>query len=667
MSGSLIQILSKNKKDAFLTFDPQITFFKTIFLQHTPFSIDTIEEQFNKTPNFGEEVFCQMSKYGDLISNIFLKIVLPSVHIKNILDADLLSDYSDTEITYENYTLTIDNMILEYNTKIINFKAFSQSAMIYWRNIKNILNNTTTTYNTIITLIDSMINTQNDVQNIYDKYDDFNDVKVNKSALKFNFSLLTKIKTDYTQYANSIYNDELTVIYKNVILTYLDNYVFFQKEYMKFLLFSRDLFVSHKEKHDTKYYRFAWVKNIAFAIIECITFELGGQVLDRVDSYILNNWYEMSTKIEFVDTLNKMIGNVQILTDYNDTKTPTYTLYIPIPLWFSRYKSQALQCVSTRYQDIILKVKLTELYKCCFFEPDEFGSYVSNININEEIKIKQISLIVDYIHLGDVERTKFSTFIMESLIEQHRILTFPNIQRKTVLLPLDFTNSVKDVFWTIQKKYNVEQMKLWNDYETFDAFPGLINVTGQQEPYINKIFIKLDSTVFNNYLTNFTDYTNGTCEIFHSKYYNGKYKIILANEQVLIINNSNFIYPDTIKFKLYKPTGLEQQIIDLENIMIYGKDLMTLRDPEFFTLVQNRERSKTSLHIHKQSLSLNPEEFQPSGSLNFNVIKNKQLQLIINDTVLEQLIKNNDKLIVRIIGKNYNTLHIDKGYANVVF
>ena len=82
MSGSLIQILSKNKKDAFLTFDPQITFFKTIFLQHTPFSIDTIEEQFNKTPNFGEEVFCQMSKYGDLISNIFLKIVLPSVHIK---------------------------------------------------------------------------------------------------------------------------------------------------------------------------------------------------------------------------------------------------------------------------------------------------------------------------------------------------------------------------------------------------------------------------------------------------------------------------------------------------------------------------------------------------------------------------------------------------------
>lgn len=668
MSGSFIQLLSKNKKDAFLTFDPQITFFKTIFLQHTPFSIDTIEEQFNKTPNFNEEVFCELSKYGDLISSMFLKITLPSVHIKNTIDSSLITNYADTEIKYENYTLKIDAMITEYNTKIANFKAFLQSAMVYWRNIKNILNNSTTTYTTVITLIDNMINTQNDIQTVYDQYNEFADVKVNKSALKFNFSILTKIKTGYTQYANSIYNETLTAEYKTKILSYLSDYVFFQKQYLKFLIISRDLFVAHKAKHDTTYYRFAWVENIAFALINCFILEIGGQELDRFNNYTLNNWYNMSTKIEFVDTLNKMIGNVQILTSYDDLKTPSYTMYVPIPLWCSRYKAQALQCVATKHQDIIVKVRLNELYKCCFFEPDEFGSYVTNINIDEEIKIQQMSLIVDYIHLGDVERTKFSTFTMESLIEQHKILSFENVRRKTSLLPLDFTNSVKDIFWTVQKKYNVDQMKLWNDYTTFDTFPGLINVTGQQEPYIDKIFIKLDNgTVFNNYLTNFTDYNGGTCEIFHSKYYNGKFKIVLANEQVLVIDNKNFIYPDIIKFRLFKPTGLQQQIVDLENIMIFGKDLMTIRDPEFFTLVEDRNRSKTSLGIHKHSLSLNPEEFQPSGALNFNVIKNKQLQIITNDTVLEQLIKNDDKLIVRIIAKNYNTLHIEKGYANTVF
>ena len=56
---------------------------KIVYLRHTPFSIDIIEDYFNSIPNFGEEGFCQISKYGDLISNIFLKIVLPPVQISN--------------------------------------------------------------------------------------------------------------------------------------------------------------------------------------------------------------------------------------------------------------------------------------------------------------------------------------------------------------------------------------------------------------------------------------------------------------------------------------------------------------------------------------------------------------------------------------------------------
>ena len=49
MTGSLLQIVSTDLKDAFLTIDPQITFFKIVYLRHTPFSIDLFEETDRKT------------------------------------------------------------------------------------------------------------------------------------------------------------------------------------------------------------------------------------------------------------------------------------------------------------------------------------------------------------------------------------------------------------------------------------------------------------------------------------------------------------------------------------------------------------------------------------------------------------------------------------------
>ena len=144
MTGSLLQIVSTGVKDIFLTIDPQITFFKIVYLRFTPFSIDIIEEYFNTIPNFGEEGFCQLSKYGDLISNIFLKIVLPNVHITN----NNIIDNSNNIINYYNYSGNINQLINIYETNINNYTSFMTSAMIYLRTIKSTLNNITSNYST---------------------------------------------------------------------------------------------------------------------------------------------------------------------------------------------------------------------------------------------------------------------------------------------------------------------------------------------------------------------------------------------------------------------------------------------------------------------------------------------------------------------------------------
>lgn len=666
MSASIIQLLSKDRRDSFLTHNPDITFFKDNIKQHSPFAIDIIEEEFNRTPNFSDEVFCELSKFGDLVKSLMVKIVIPKVQISNIIDKQYRPDYSQDIIEFDSYNLSIDNLILEYNTKINNIMSFMTSAMIYWRSIKLLLNNTNVNYNSIITHINNLIKTQNDIQNTYDQYNTFSSTKIMNTQVNFNFDLLSNLMYNYTKYSNSVYNVTLTTEYKNKVLKYLDDFIFFKRKYLLYLYKMRDKYVSIKAQHDSPNYKFAWVNNVALKIIESVTLEIGGQQIDYHNSLSLDKWFDMATKIDHVETLNTLFGNTQILTSYDSNEKPQYELYVPLPFGCIMHPGQSIPVVSTRYQDIIVRMKMSELHDCCFFEPDDFPTYTSNININEEIQIVSASLMVEYVHLSDNERRKFSTKNIEMLVEQHCVLNFSSLKRKNMLLPLDFSNAVKDVFWSIRKKYNVEQMKLWNDYNVFNAFPCRISTVGQQEPFIDYLIVGLSyETYFNNTLNNYGDYNDGICEIYHSNYYNGKYKILQAFSNILILDSKEFIYPDNMKIILHRKDKKEEIIVEKQNIKIYGTDLISLRDSIYFKYVQDRKRRKSS-NCYSYSIALNPEDLQPSGVLNFNVVRNKQLQLQLTDTAIDQL-QNDDSYIVHIIGKSYNTLNIRKGYARLVY
>ena len=666
MSASIIQLLSKDKRDSFLTYKPDITFFKDNVKQHSPFAIDIHEEEFNRTPNFSDEVFCELSKLGDLVKSLMIKIVIPKVQISNSIDIDYLPNYSQKIVKFDSYELTVDDLILEYNTKISNIMKFMSSAMIYWRSIKLLLNNSNVNYNSIISHINDLINTQNDVQNTYDRYNTFTNTKIMNTLVNFNFDILTHLRYNYSNYGNSVYNATLTIEYKEKVLKYLDDFIFFKKKYLSYLYQMRDKYIMIKAKHDSSYYKFAWVNNIALKIIESVTLEIGGQQIDYHGSLSLDKWFDMATKIDHVDTLNTLFGNTQILTSFDSNEKPQYELYIPLPFGCLLHSGQSIPVVSTRYQDIIVRMKLADLHECCFFEPDEFPTYTSNININEEIQIVSASLLVEYVHLSDKERKKFATKNIEMLFEQHCVLNFSSLKRKNMLLPLDFNNAVKDIFWSVRKKYNVEQMKLWNNYDVFNAFPARISTVGDQAPFFGCIVVNLlYENYFDNAVYNYGDYEGGMCEIFHSNYYNGKYKILKSFDKTFVINSKEFIYPDNIKIILHRKDKQMGNIVEKENIKIYGDNMISLRDTVYFKYVQDRYRSKTS-NCCSYSFALKPEDLQPSGVLNFNVAKNKQLQLTLTDTAINQL-QNDDSYIAHIIGKNYNTLNIAKGYARIMY
>ena len=103
MSSGRLQLASVGIQDQFLTGDPEITYFKQIYKQHTNFALQLLENTFQEIVGWGQELNCIIDRKGDLIRNIYLKIQLPEIKSSN---------------SY-GYTNTIGNALIEYADLVI--------------------------------------------------------------------------------------------------------------------------------------------------------------------------------------------------------------------------------------------------------------------------------------------------------------------------------------------------------------------------------------------------------------------------------------------------------------------------------------------------------------------------------------------------------------------
>lgn len=90
MSAGQIVLVSYGEENMFLNDEPQISYFKQIYRRYTNFSIETIQTNFLYKPDFGQRYSCEISKYGDLITKMWLVIELPNIPI--ILNIDGTAD-----------------------------------------------------------------------------------------------------------------------------------------------------------------------------------------------------------------------------------------------------------------------------------------------------------------------------------------------------------------------------------------------------------------------------------------------------------------------------------------------------------------------------------------------------------------------------------------------
>ena len=637
MGGGLLQIVSSTNEDLFITSKPQITFFKLVFYTYTNFSIETLEEFFDGAPDFGENVTCTLAKTGDLIHHMYLKIDLPEVHIPIL----------NNSIIHQNNKNFINDIILQYNKvkqDFTNYKIYIKYFFILWRLLWKEVISIAGNYNSVINIINLYKKSDNWIE--YNKYNNiFSNIYTKKNNSYINFDIVymfeLSLKTEY-QFSNYsiLKNNEFKEKLKIFLINYRENTTQYNNQLFNELTKIKNIIDTEK----TDYYRFSWLPKIGLRLIDNIEISIGGQVIDRLNSNMLNIWYELTVSHNQINTFNNIIGNIPKLNTYNSNKKESYSLYIPLPFWFSKYTGISLPALALRYHDIQVNLKLKELIDCCMIETIE-NKLNDNININELVKILNVSLYIDYVYIEQEERKKFGRKSLEYLIDQHQYLPVNNINSININQLLYFVNPIKELLWTCQTK-------VWDRYEFVKIykFQYITNLTNDKIKLIigNKHLIKKDDNI----------------RIYNSKYYNNTYKVINTDETSITINN-DFIRDDYGYIEIINTINSENTIDTLSitfNILVRVSD----RDGMYYNLIQPWKHHKNipSPGIYLFSFAINPEDYQPSGSCNMGLLDANQAFININPIFFEYMNKN---VSINFYARSINILKITEGMASLAF
>ena len=72
-----MQLVAHGAQNIYLTGNPSITFFKMVYKRHTNFSMESVEQTCTGSLNFGQTIKFDLARKGDLITKMWLQILLP--------------------------------------------------------------------------------------------------------------------------------------------------------------------------------------------------------------------------------------------------------------------------------------------------------------------------------------------------------------------------------------------------------------------------------------------------------------------------------------------------------------------------------------------------------------------------------------------------------------
>mgnify|MGYP005988947411 CR=1 FL=1 len=447
MSGGLINIVSYGAQDLYLTGDPQITFFKIAYRRHTNFSTESVEIDINDELIFNERSEIRIKPFGDAIHKAYLEITVPRIAIKKT-DVGLTPvQASQEELDAKLYNYNIVTEFMKINTNA--YRASYEN--IYVENV---------TTSTVI---------EHALDQFQDTYVESESVTGIKSTTVDNYNILMR----ETTFDNPVITSSTTNLYLilDEIRDDIANGINMEKSELKLILdrtmkkcidvqkHFHDEIIQHKKdvsSDSSPYVKFAWVKKLAHAMIDCIEVSIGGETIDRHTGIWIDIWHELTGKRDQSDMYAEMIGDVSKLSSFDRSPKPEYKMFLPLNFWFNRFNGLSFPLVALQYSDFSININMNKLSRCCYMERltntsgQELFVSLDDIWDDSGYKLKG-KIYMDYVFMESKERKKFAQSAHEYLIDTVQDATFKRIDKPKERVPLDFSHPCKELVWVAQK------------------------------------------------------------------------------------------------------------------------------------------------------------------------------------------------------------------------
>jgi hypothetical protein len=438
---------------------------------------------------------------------------------------------------------------------------------------------------------------------------------------------------------------------------------------------------SGKQSDDanSRNYEFNWIKNIGLNIFNYVSIKISDQDIDQMYSDYMVIWRELMMTGDKKKQYNELIGNIPEVydpsngpgmngryphisdsstdsaqagkwigqkqkvikfADKTDNTLPSIIgrkLRVPLLFWFCNDPGLAIPLIALQYSIVSFELEMKpfkDLYTIIDVDsgnattsfgkrikPSDTDTYqMSNFtdsyvyNINPQLE-------GEFIFLDDDERRRFAVNDHDYLITQSRLtdkngVTLIPTTEETMAKLVPAFNPVSYITWVI-KRDDLPKINDWNNYTNW--------VYEDVPPY--------------SYENEFKELKYTTTDVYYNK------------------NVST--HRDNFKTSFLKRDILTDVRIEFDGINRIDKKA------DYFAKQQVYQHFKTNTTagIYVYSFSLNPREYQPSGSCNFSLINYPRIYFK-RDT-LENFTYYNHKAYIFIVA--YNILSISNGVGGAKF
>ena len=329
MGGGLIQLMAYGAQDIYLTGNPQITFFKSIYRRHTNFSCEAIEQTFNGTPTLGSKATVPITRNGDLVTKMWLKTTLSS---------GTLTEVSISATETKKYILGTGNGQFTGNGS----NAFNDGAAI------SIVSHADPNKLTLHIGHSVASITQDPAIQVG---------QVIGITNTTNFNGHFKVESESSEWQSGARKGRYVLYAKDINgITTAEAATF-------------EIFPSAQ--------LFNWTSDIGYSIINSVELQIGGTKIDKHYGRWMHIWSQLTRKNEHDNSYNEMINP----SGLNNVTSPT--LYVPLQFFCCKNDGLALPLIALQYHDVRLDFD--------FATTTDIGSDIS-LGINTVLLVNYIYL-----------------------------------------------------------------------------------------------------------------------------------------------------------------------------------------------------------------------------------------------------------------------------------